>query len=146
MCDSDGGSALFSVTGLAPATAPVIRCIRVRYDGSLGAEVRLLAARTAGGGGDLAPLFADDRPGRRDHAVRELRVLHARRERVSSTPAWSPRLPTAWAGVVDPFNETWTTNETHSYRLTLTPRAGTTGAAMQGRSLLFTLTWEARNR
>ena len=56
-------------------------------------------------------------------------------------------LPSTWsAGVVDPFNETWSTDEIHSYRLTLIPRAGATGAGMQGRSMLFSLTWQANNR
>ena len=63
MSDSDSASALFALTGLAPSSAATIRCIRVRYTGSLDAEVRLFAARTAGGGGDLAPeLSPDDRP------------------------------------------------------------------------------------
>ncbi len=46
----DGGMALFSADGLTPASAPLVKCIEVTYDGTVAAPVRLSGEAPGGTG------------------------------------------------------------------------------------------------
>jgi len=149
MADSDAGLALFTLTGLTPASPAVARCVRVTYSGSLAADVRLYATHAfTPANGDLGPQLQLTVERGTESAPASACTTF-----VANTTVYSGLLsayPTTWAtGRVDPTAgspETWTNAEAHSYRITLAPRAGTTGALFQGRDVNETFRWEARNQ
>lgn len=146
LTDTDGGSALFAASGLTPASAAIVRCVEVRYSGSLAAEVRLWGTNQAGSRGDLAPeLTLTVERGTQTTPTATCTSFTASTGGTVYTGLLSA-LPADWAtGRPDPLGETWAAGKAVSYRMTLAPRAGATPAGVQGRSTLFRLVWEARN-
>jgi hypothetical protein len=137
-----------SLTSAAPSDSEV-SCIRVRYDGSLPANVRLYG--TIGGalapyltltvtrGTDPTPAFdscATFTPDAPNYIGSGSGVVY-------SGPLGS--FPTTYAGgVVDPTAgspESWTQNEVHVYRFAVTLGSNTGG---QGQTVVAGFTWEAR--
>jgi len=136
--DSSPGTALYTVSNTKPGDV-ASACTIVRYTGSVPASVRSYASTTGDlaayldltvtrgtatdtSGGNCATFTADPGGG----------VLY------SGTLAG---YPAGWSsGVVDPAG-TWTTGQTHSYRITV---AVQDVAAAQGKNATTTFSWEAR--
>jgi hypothetical protein len=55
LTDDDSNSAMFSATGLTPASAALVKCIVVTYNGTVTAPVKLYAGALGGAPGGLAP-------------------------------------------------------------------------------------------
>jgi len=147
--DNDSGSAMFALTGMTSSDPAVNKCVNVTYTGSLASTVRLYAAVS----GSLAPYL-------------QLTVTRG----TDSSPSFSScsnftadatdylgsgagviysglvsAYPTTYAGgIVDPKTatpETWTTNESHSYKFTITLNSG-----YNSQTSNVDFTWEARNQ
>lgn len=155
--DNDSGSALFSLSGQQPNAASSsanTRCVKVTSNGSLASTVRLYAS--TGGSGLAAytgvtitrgsyspsePAFGSCTnfvPDASSHAGQGPGVIYG---------GALDDLPAAWSdGLVDPAPgspETWTTGESHVYKLQLTVADN---RAAEGKNATPTFTFEARNQ
>jgi camelysin-like metallo-endopeptidase len=151
LSDNDGGStSLLSLANAKPGDSDT-GCIRVSYDGTLAASVRLYA-NTSGAlaqyltltvtrGTDSNPSFdscANFTPDSTDYIGQGNGVVYS--GSLSAFPA------TYASGLVDPepgSPESWTNPENHSYRFVIS--LNDTNAA-QGLNGSATFTWEARNQ
>lgn len=150
LSDNDGSSALFSMPSVTPG-ATATSCIRVTYEGTLPADVRLYATTSgalaqhidltvtrgadSAGFGDCSGFVGDGT----DYIGAGAGVVF------DGTLA---DYPSSWAGgLIDPAagggSETWTSSESHDYRFEVTIRSapGAWGAAASA-----TFRWEARNK
>lgn len=147
--DNDAGSALFSLTGMQTSDPAVNKCVKVTYTGTIDSTVRLYATVA----GSLAPYL-------------QLTVTRG----TDSSPSFSSctnftadatdylgsgagviytgllsNYPTSYAsGIVDPKSatpETWATNESHSYKFSVTLNTGGGGL-----SSTADFTWEAHQQ
>jgi hypothetical protein len=148
--DNDTGTALLGLSNARPNDSDT-GCIRVAYDGTLPANVRLYASvsgslaqyltLTVTRGTDSSPSFdsclnftADGT----NYIGQGSGVIYS--GALSAFPAgWA-------AGIVDPTSgspESWTNPEAHSYRFAVTLQ---NVQAAQGLSASASFTWEARNQ
>jgi predicted ribosomally synthesized peptide with SipW-like signal peptide len=151
LTDNDGGSSsLLALTNAKPGDADT-GCIRVSYNGTLPATVRLYASVsgsladyltvTVTRGTDSSPSFdscANFTADGTNYIGQGNGVIYS--GTLSAFPA------TYAAGLVDPtsgFPESWTDPESHSYRFQIS--LNDTNAA-QGLNGSATFTWEARNQ
>lgn len=149
--DNDNGTALFTtLTNMKPGDSET-SCIKVKYTGSLAATVRLYASvsgslkdyldLTVTRGTDSNPSYDSctnfSAAGEANYIGQGPGVVY------SGTLA---AFPTSYsAGLVDPTSgspESWTMNEQHSYKLTLTLQNQN---AAQGLTATAGFTWEARD-
>ena len=150
LSDNDVGAAVIQLAD-GDAGQSTSGCIRIRYDGTIGAGVRIHGTATGAlapyltltivRGTDAAPAFnscASFAPDAADHIGAGAGVVW--------TGAMSA-LPATWTtGIVDPSAsapETWTTGEERSYKVVVTV---TSAPAGQGRSASVGLSFEARNQ
>lgn len=147
--DNDSGGAMFELPAMKPSDPPQERCIRVRYDGDVGAIVRLYGSSTGPlashlsltveRGTDPTPSFsscADFSPDSTDYIGQGNGVVY--RGTLSSYPG------SFSTGVLDPPGgaQTWTEGEVHFYRITAEL---VNDPAAQGLSSQASFTWEARD-
>ena len=149
--DNDSGSALFSLSGMKPADAAVSRCIKVTYTGTAAAGVDIYRSSLGGAlgpylnltvtrGTDAAPSFsscAGFGADATDYIGAGPGVIYQ---------GTLSGFNTSGAALVDPKSgapETWTTNEAHSYKFTVSVAAND---AAQGTSTSVDLTWRAANQ
>jgi hypothetical protein len=149
LSDNDGSGAMFSMPSVTPG-ATATSCIRVTYDGTLPADVRLYGTASgalaqyidltvtrgadSAGFGDCSGFQADPT----DYTGAGAGVVF------DGTLA---DYPTSWAGgLVDPAavggGETWTSSEAHDYRFRVTIR---NAPGAWGQAATATFRWEARN-
>ncbi len=147
--DNDSSTAMLSLANAKPGDSDS-SCVRVTYTGSLAANVHLYGASSGGlapyltltitRGTDPSPSF-DSCAGFTPDATNYIGAGAG----VVYTGALSA-FGTDWAtGVVDPVTgspESWTLNEFHSYRYTITLADNN---AAQSQSGTASFTWEARN-
>ena len=148
--DNDAGSAMLSLSLARPGDSDT-GCILVTYGGSLDASVRLYASLTGTlgpylnltitRGTDAGPSFdscAGFTPDVTNYLGLGAGIVY------SGTLAG---LPTSYAaGLLDPVSgplETWTTSESHSYRIRVELA---NDPAAEGQSATAAFTWEARNQ
>jgi hypothetical protein len=147
--DNDVGSSLLSLSNARPGDANT-GCIRVFYDGTLPANVKLYGSvsgslaqyltLTVTRGTDSSPSFdscTNFTPDGTNYIGQGNGVIYS-----GNLSAF----PSTWAaGLVDPTSgspESWTNPESHSYRFTVTLQDV---QAAQGLSSSASFTWEARN-
>ncbi|MBM2615449.1 hypothetical protein JIG36_07705 [Actinoplanes sp. LDG1-06] len=144
--DNAAGQSMFSVSALRPGTAPS-RCVRVTYEGTLSAGVKLFGATTGGTGLENYLMLSVTRgsgvtgafpactgftPDATDYNLLGPGVLY------SGTLSGYPT--TLATGLTDPTSS-WSTNEAHWYQLTidvLDPPAAL------GTTVTQTFSWDAR--
>lgn len=147
--DNDSGNAMLNLANAAPGATDT-GCIKVDYTGTLSSNVRLYAAVTGTlasyltvvvtRGTDSSPSFdscANFTADATNYIGAGAGIIY------SGTLAAYPANYTA--GLVDPLSgspETWTTNETHSYKFVVTL---IDDPAAQALSSTAAFTWEARN-
>jgi hypothetical protein len=147
--DNDSGNAMLTLANAAPGATDT-GCIKVDYTGTLSSNVRLYATVTGTlasyltvvvtRGTDSSPSFdscANFTADATNYIGAGAGIIY------SGTLAAYPANYTA--GLVDPLSgspETWTTNETHSYKFVVTL---IDDPAAQGLSSTAAFTWEARN-
>ncbi|MBL7256747.1 hypothetical protein [Paractinoplanes lichenicola] len=141
LTDNSAGQTMFTVAALRPGVAPS-RCVRVAYEGSLPATVRMSGATTGGTGLENYLMLSVTRgsgvtgsfpgctgftPDATDYNLLGPGVLY------SGVLAGYPTL-------TDPGG-TWATNEAHWYRLSVDVLEP---AAALGQSVTQTFSWDAR--
>jgi hypothetical protein len=150
--DNDNSGTLVSLANATPGTTAT-GCIKVSYDGSLDASVKLLGTVSGSlaqyltvkvtrgtDGGSSFPGCGSFTPDTRDYVGQGAGVLY--NGNLSS-------FPTSYAaGITDPDNssgatETWSSGEAHAYKLEVTLQNDT---AAEGQSANTSFTWEARNQ
>jgi hypothetical protein len=136
--DDDGGSALFTTSGLLPGDTGT-RCIRVTYTGSVGAVVRL-----------FAPAVTGTLPPHVDLVVEEGSAAstgsYGSCTGFTGTQVWSGPLstfPTTFAAGGGTFAPT-AAGQSAVYRFTYTLSAATPGS-QQGATAGATFRWESRS-
>ncbi|HEY7198101.1 MAG TPA: TasA family protein [Gaiellaceae bacterium] len=147
--DDDSGSAMLSLSNAKPGDADT-SCIKVKYTGSLDSSVRLYAATTG-----TLPQYLNVTVTRGTNSNPSFDSCTNFTPDATNYNGDGPgviyngtlsAMPTTWAaGVVDPkaaTPETWTTNEEHSYKFTVTLLDNNAAQTLNGTS---TFTWEARN-
>lgn len=149
IADDDSGTAMLSLANAKPGDSDT-SCIRVRYTGSLASTVRMYASvsgtlpqyltLTVTRGTDPTPSFddcADFAADATDYVGAGAGVVYS-----GSLSAF----PTSYAtGLVDPVtgsSESWTANEEHVYRFTVTLQDVDAAKSQTGSA---SFTWEARN-
>lgn len=151
--DNDGGTAMFSLSGLEPGGTDTA-CIKVTSTGSLDASVRLYGTTTGTGLDQYASLTVT----RGTYTAPEPAFDSCTNFSADSTTYISGQssgviyagslegFPDSWsAGLVDPYSaapESWATNEAHVYKFQLTLGDNATAA---GKNATQAFTWEARN-
>jgi hypothetical protein len=150
LSDNDLGSALVSLSGAVPGDA-ASGCILITYGGTLNAQVRLYAAVS----GALAP-YLDVKIWRGIDASPSFPACTGFVADLTDYIGAGPgviyagtlaNLPSSFtSGIHDPAStggdETWTTSEQHSYKVTATLKNDPNAA---GLSASADLIWEARN-
>ena len=152
LTDNDNGSALIAITNGVPgqSSGTSTGCIKVTYTGSVSANLRLYATVT----GTLAPYLTltvtrgtDSAPSYKsctNFSADSTNYIGSGAGVISS--GLLSAFPTSYAaGLVDPTSgspETWTQNETHSYKFVITLNNDSNAQAL---SSTTTFTWEARN-
>jgi hypothetical protein len=147
--DNDNAGAMLSLSNAKPGDSDT-SCIIVKYTGSLASNVRLYAATTGGlpqymdvtiTRGTVAPPAFDNCS---NFSADATNYIGAGAGVIYNGPISG--MGTNWAGgVVDPLAgspESWTTNEEHSYRFTVTLQDNNSAQTLNGTA---TFTWEARN-
>jgi len=152
LSDNDAGSALFTtLTSVSPGDSQT-NCIRVRFDGTLNSDVHLYGTVS----GALAPYLtltvtrgSDPTPsfGSCSSFGADATNYIGAGSGVVYNGALSAFPSTYAAGIVDPQvgggPETWTQNEAHVYKFTLSVGSNTAG---QGQLATAAFTWEARSQ
>ncbi len=152
LSDNDVGTAMFTTLGSAAPGDSETSCIRVRYDGTLAAGVRLYGTvsgalapyltLTVTRGTDANPVF--DNCGT---FVADATNYIGAGAGVVYSGALGSYPATYAAGIADPAvsggNESWTLNEVHIYRFVVTLGSNTAG---QGQTAAAAFTWEARSQ
>lgn len=153
LADNDSGNALLSLTAANPGASDS-GCITVTYEGSLSATVALYGATTGNGLDEHIDLVVTR--GTWSGAAPAFRSCTGFQADATNYLGAGPGVvysgtlqdyPDAPAGAVaDPpsgGSETWTSGESHVYRLQVTLR---NDAGAQGKNATQTFTWEARNQ
>jgi hypothetical protein len=150
--DDDDGAAMFAgLTNLKPGDSAT-RCLRVTYDGSLPARVRLHG--TTGGTGLASHLHLRVTRGTKSSGFAGCSDFSADGSTyVAGQPAGTvydgtlAAYPDSWAdGIVDPVAsspETWSAGEAHAYRFEVTVL---NDVAAQGKTATQTFRFEAENQ
>jgi hypothetical protein len=150
--DNDGGSAMFSLTGMLPGSTDS-GCIKVTYDGSLTSSVRLHGATTGSG----LDRYIDLKVTRGVNSPSDPAFDGCGNFQADGTDYINKgngvvydgtlrNFPDDYAnGLVDPTlgsPESWTVNESHSYRFQVTLQSD---VGAEGKNATQVFTWEARN-
>jgi hypothetical protein len=130
LSDSDGATGqLYSVTGNAPGASSTPRCLRVTYNGSLAATVKLYRAGSLSSGSDYA-LRVERGSGLTGPAADMNCTGFTTAAEIYNGDLAS--LGTAYAGGVDAKGSSWSTGNTVDYRFTITTKDDTTANAHTG--------------
>jgi Camelysin metallo-endopeptidase len=154
LSDNDSGGSMFSLSGWKPGDT-ASRCIKVTYDGSLTADVRLYGTTTGSGLDPYLGLTVT----RGTYSPTEPGFSSCTNFTPDSTTYITGQaagvvyagtlqdFPDAYAsGIVDPTSgspEDWTTGEAHVYKFQLAQGDNVTA---RSKNATQTFTWEARNR
>lgn len=152
LTDNDAGTALFSLSGMAPSDPTTTRCIVVTYSGSLPSTVRLYGT-TGGTGlathlnlkvtrGTIASPSGSSCTGFTADAVNH-RSLGAGVLFDSTLAAYPDDYATGLVDATTATPESWTTGEARAYRFDVTLADND---AAQGKDATQVFTWEARNQ
>jgi hypothetical protein len=136
--DDDGGSALFTTSGLLPGDTGTT-CIRVTYTGTVGATVRLFVPSVTGTLSPYVDLVVEQGTAGSPGGFASCGSF-------SGTQVWSGPLstfPTTFAAGRGTFSPT-TTGDAAVYRFTYTLQSGTPGT-QQGAAAGATFRWESRS-
>jgi predicted ribosomally synthesized peptide with SipW-like signal peptide len=137
LVDNDGGAVMFSLSGIRPTDPATTSCVKVTYDGSLDADVRLYASVSSTGAEQYLNLKVET--GTSSTGFGNCTGFSA------SSTLFNGALsgyPTAFASGIDDPASPWSTGTTRAYRFTVSLQ---NNAAAQGLTTTATFDWEARN-
>jgi predicted ribosomally synthesized peptide with SipW-like signal peptide len=145
LADNDSGAVLYSVSNQKPGVNTV-KCIKLTYTGTLGADVKLYTASTVNASAQYINLTIEK--GTSDTAVfPNCGTFTAESTIYNGTLAAFAAAKNSYANGVPAFpgsQTTWAQNDTLVYRFTLSVQDD--NAAQGASSGLHTFTWEARNQ
>ena len=145
--DNDGATVMWDVANQSPTSAPIVRCIRVTYTGSLPSSVRLYTTTAASGldphlnitvekgSMPVATTFPNCGGFASEATISPVGTLEAFK---TASGGWANGIP-AFPGV----QTQWNAGDSLVYRFTVQMQ---NVFAAQGLTGLTTFTWEAHNR
>jgi predicted ribosomally synthesized peptide with SipW-like signal peptide len=146
LSDNDSGTAMYSMSAAKPGDS-VTKCIKVRYDGSLDADVRLYTPSTIGALGQYVNLRIE--PGTQPGTPSAGSCTGYSPDGGDLFNAALDTLPASYAtGLADyPGSTTkWANGNSVSYRITATLSASAPDAAQGQTTSSHVLRWEAHNQ
>jgi predicted ribosomally synthesized peptide with SipW-like signal peptide len=137
LVDNDGGSVMFNLSGVRPTDPAQTSCVKVTYNGSLDADVRLYAAVSSTGVEQYLNLKVET--GTSTSGFGACGGFSPGSTLFNGTLSG---YPTSFAAGIDDPASPWTTGTTRAYRFTVSLQ---NNAAAQGLTGTATFDWEARN-
>lgn len=145
--DDDAGGVLWNVSNQTPASASVVKCIRVTYSGSLDATVRLYASNASGTVDQYLNLTIEKGTMPGSTTFPNCTSFSAQSTIFNGTLDGFKTGNTNFANGISAFPgaaSKWTTNDSVVYRFTISLQNAAYGA--QGLTSTAGFTWEAQNQ